>query len=707
MEVEYDGQTAFDAAANGDFPLVVLLWGMAMAVQPRPVDLLAAVDRDGNTLAHYAAAGGTDTLDTMHFLMQQMQASGREQTLLDARNAAGETPLIRAAHAGNIRLADTLLRSGFVDLLAKDARGNTAAQHAAAQGHLWVLHFLLEAEQRQKIAASSAQQPVQPTTLGGYCLQRRNVLHYACMGEYKPMVQYLLARGFDADEADAKGTTCLDLAKSRHLPWLQELLTDKKKVGDPPTQMRKTRGIVAVLHGALLLAILATSYWLVWWLSLPLILVVLWKSLAAFRQPHRHGGHAHGAAVPTKNLESVHPSKRGVSVTPNVSLARLSEGPAAASSPRRSSKAKAKKASSGSGVGLRTLRKAQPETAMGIWMAWVGLFTLLYVVLWADPTYKSFSKSYVVFLGIVGGLEVAFLLTWLRLAFVCPSDPGTISTYEEDVKAMLDQAAQAEAPNMTKFCRTCLVLKPIRSKHCSQCGVCVARLDHHCAWINRCVGYGNHRIFVAFLLLHCLVLVAFAALAVLVLYEATLDLHAERISSESSASASGDEALTAMGVWMEVPSLVSKHLLVVMVLLWSLMAFVALAMMLHQHVNNLEQNLTINEQMNWRRYPYLTKPAASGASTNGGNKQPEPSGAKLTLSNPFDRGFRRNVAEFFTRSGSSAVDYHQVFSLPPWDSDVASPTTTAVDMGAVEGKKQVQQTSSEEIDLHSHSVEIV
>ena len=94
MDVEYDGQTAFDAAANGDFPLVVLLWGMAMAVQPEPIDLLAAKDQYGNSLVHYAAAAGDDTCETMHFVLQQLQARGRPFALLDARNDAGETPLM-------------------------------------------------------------------------------------------------------------------------------------------------------------------------------------------------------------------------------------------------------------------------------------------------------------------------------------------------------------------------------------------------------------------------------------------------------------------------------------------------------------------------------------------------------------------------------------------------------------------------------------
>ncbi|KAE9317430.1 hypothetical protein PF008_g18747 [Phytophthora fragariae] len=666
MDLDYDGQTAFDAAANGDFPLVVLLWGMAMAVQPQPADLLAARDARGNSLVHYAAAGTEDTCDTMHFLMQQLQASGREQTLLDAKNDAGETPLMRAAHAGNLRLADTLLRSGCVDLLAQDARGNTAAHHAAAQGHLWMLHFLLEAEQRRNAALAKTEQPM---ALGGYSLQHRNVLHYACMSEYKPMVQYLLTRGFDADEADAEGKTCLDTAKTRNLLWLEDLLTGKAKAADPPTHMRKTRGIVAVLHGALLLAILSTGYWLVWWLALPVILIVLGKSLSAFRQPgHGHGGHSHGAAP--KNAANLHPSKRNVVVALDVSLERLEQGPTEAMA------ARSKKVKNETSVGLHTLTRAQPETAMGIWMAWVGLFTMLYIVLWVDSSYKDFADSHAVFLGIAGGVEVLFLVVWTKLAFFCPTDPGMITTYEQDVKAMLNKATRAETPDMTKFCRTCLVMKPIRSKHCAQCGICIARHDHHCAWINRCVGYSNHRLFFGFLILHCIVLGVYVALAILVLSDATHDLHAERVKTDGSGSS---DSLSAMDVWVEIPSLVSKHLLVIMVLVWALMAFAALAMMTNQHINNIEKNLTINEQMNWRRYSYMTQPAASGSKGGKGDKKPAPG----AMSNPFDRGFKMNVVEFFFRSGGSAVDYRKMFTVPAQGGDVTnSLTSTSVEMSS-------------------------
>lgn len=363
----------------------------------------------------------------------------------------------------------------------------------------------------------------------------------------------------------------------------------------------------------------------------------------------------------------MHPSKRNVSIASNVSITST----ATSNDVDQKKKKKTKSI-------LKYISKPRPEMAMGIWLSWVLLFTLFYIVLWADPEYTKFysTRSDRAILIVVGAMELIFLAAWVRLAFICPSDPGTILTHEIDLKNMLDSASRAEPPDVTsKYCRSCLVTKPMRSKHCSQCGVCVARMDHHCAWINRCVGSGNHRLFFVFLFLHCFILADFVALSVLTMARIVTTRYKERVDSDSYAG------MTAEDVWMELPNLFGDYFLVTMVFIWACCALVALGMMFKQHLVNISDNLTINEQINWRRYAYLVgRPDPS--TTNG-----KPAG--LVLKNPFDRGVWNNWLEFFTRSGAHAVDYHSVFTAPSLDR--ANSTVDPVS----QKKKQLQASSRE------------
>lgn len=50
-----------------------------------------------------------------------------------------------------------------------------------------------------------------------------------------------------------------------------------------------------------------------------------------------------------------------------------------------------------------------------------------------------------------------------------------------------------------RWCKTCRMHQPLRTKHCRDCGRCVRTHDHHCPWVGTCVGEGNRLYFYWFL----------------------------------------------------------------------------------------------------------------------------------------------------------------------------------------------------------------
>jgi len=50
-----------------------------------------------------------------------------------------------------------------------------------------------------------------------------------------------------------------------------------------------------------------------------------------------------------------------------------------------------------------------------------------------------------------------------------------------------------------RYCSTCNIFRPPRSKHCNSCNVCVEKFDHHCPWVGSCIGKRNHLSFFGFL----------------------------------------------------------------------------------------------------------------------------------------------------------------------------------------------------------------
>ena len=116
-------------------------------------------------------------------------------------------------------------------------------------------------------------------------------------------------------------------------------------------------------------------------------------------------------------------------------------------------------------------------------------------------------------------IDKMLLLTVVLYILAATTDPGYVQlpADTEDGKPLptpqqpqLLQAPLLELPQ----CVHCSARQPARTKHCHDCGRCVRRLDHHCWWLGSCVGAGNHRLFLAYLVMEtCLVCTAAASAA--------------------------------------------------------------------------------------------------------------------------------------------------------------------------------------------------
>eukprot|EP01035_Chromulina_nebulosa_P019949 gene19949-25915_t len=118
--LSYHGINISQAAAQGNLPICVLLWGMAAA---KRVNLMQSDDIGCNPM-HYAAMA--DNPEVLGFINQQTRGllTPSDLKLIDSRNLSGETPLLRSMYTGRMSVVKTLLDDGS-DPFIRDNNGNT------------------------------------------------------------------------------------------------------------------------------------------------------------------------------------------------------------------------------------------------------------------------------------------------------------------------------------------------------------------------------------------------------------------------------------------------------------------------------------------------------------------------------------------------------------------------------------------------------
>ncbi|CAM9814502.1 unnamed protein product [Pylaiella littoralis] len=157
-------------------------------------------------------------------------------------------------------------------------------------------------------------------------------------------------------------------------------------------------------------------------------------------------------------------------------------------------------------------------------------------------------------LGTVGASLWAFAM--LNLWMTALTDPGIIPRNPSNERAP-PPAGEAIGLHGFKYCETCNIFRPPRSKHCQSCNNCVDRFDHHCPWVGSCVAVRNYRFFFAFVS-STVVLIFYmmaATVATVVLRVAVEGDGSVESALEIVASGPMDLLMTAMALLVGIPLL--------------------------------------------------------------------------------------------------------------------------------------------------------
>ena len=186
---------------------------------------VTAGSADRESIDSFHAAAGAGDVDAAERLLRE------DDSLLEAKNAAGSTPLHTAAQAGQLEVV-RLLVAGGADVDAGDNENTTPLAVAAIGGHLDVIEFLIAQGADPLAADINLATPFHWTTYNGHMeVARRlielgadihavktngsNALHGPAYMGHPEMVEFLVGKGIDVNLQNQYGYTPLLLAAVR------------------------------------------------------------------------------------------------------------------------------------------------------------------------------------------------------------------------------------------------------------------------------------------------------------------------------------------------------------------------------------------------------------------------------------------------------------------------------------------------------------
>ncbi len=263
---------------------------------------------------------------------------------------------------------------------------------------------------------------------------------------------------------------------------------------------------------------------------------------------------------------------------------------------------------------------------------------------------------------------VSVTLLWYFFYRSATNDPGYVETGHESRVSAILELCERGAFNFERFCTSCLILRPVRSKHCPACERCVSRFDHHCPWVYNCIGAKNHVAFILYLLFLLPSLSLFA-------YEATQYWFRSPVCHAKAPTKDFLGFLTTITSCH--PWLLFCFVNALIYLFW------VTCLLVCQLYQMLWLNMTTNERMNASRYGYAGedscksrgRPGAGGGGGHGHAHAAPGLASNLlgaagqgvsNLKSPFDRGLVRNFRDLLGRGGyavGEAVDWGKVYHV--------------------------------------------